>query len=383
MDLAVALGQLGLGVEQVHLARPAVLHQHDDGPGLGREVRRLRCRGRAAAGGRLGRGSRSALRAGRPGPGCRSPGRTSRAARGGSGLEVARIGEQVVMAGSSRDVQELARVQAACGTGGSAARALGRVGRQLLAAGDSRSPGGRAARAHQVDLLRRVGGRPRASAEGRLDPAAPAAAAGRLGHAARRRHAACSSTKASLSIVSDCRTTADDARQVQLVARTGWSKTLSSVRVVIAAGEQVEAAPPRGWSASAGPVLDDDDVRPAEAPAGTGGPPSVRSSLPLTARIASRTASDSSRRSRMRHRSSLSGSVAARRRRRRPSRRLAVGGGGHQQPEQRLELASPAGTNSRRQPVEQLGVRRLGAGHAEVVARSRRCPCRRGAARRG
>src|SRR5205823_783571 len=42
VGLAVLPGQLGLGVEQVHLAGPAVLEQADDGLCLGGVVRRLR-----------------------------------------------------------------------------------------------------------------------------------------------------------------------------------------------------------------------------------------------------------------------------------------------------------------------------------------------------
>ena len=40
MGLSTALGQLRLGVEQVHLAGPAILHQLDDGFGRAREMTR-------------------------------------------------------------------------------------------------------------------------------------------------------------------------------------------------------------------------------------------------------------------------------------------------------------------------------------------------------
>ena len=40
--LAGALGELGLGIEQIHLARSAVLHKLDHGFGLGREMSRAR-----------------------------------------------------------------------------------------------------------------------------------------------------------------------------------------------------------------------------------------------------------------------------------------------------------------------------------------------------
>src|SRR5262249_6071785 len=50
VGLAVLPGEFRLGVEQVHLARAAVLEQADDGPGRGGVVRRAR-RERGAGGG--------------------------------------------------------------------------------------------------------------------------------------------------------------------------------------------------------------------------------------------------------------------------------------------------------------------------------------------
>ena len=127
------------------------------------------------------------------------------------------------------------------------------------------------------------------------------------------------------------------------------------------------SSPTTTWPASSGET-------------GTGGPNIRRLSRPLTARIASRTASASSRRTGIRPSSRLSGSIAS-------SagvapRRLAVGRRGHDQPVQPLQRPAAA-HEVVGQPVEQLGVGRPLAERAEVARRRRRSPGRSGASRRG
>ena len=354
--------QLGLGVEQVHLAGPAVLHQHDDGFGPG-----AKCAG-CALQIEVGRRTADSAASNPRRAGCRPAPCAETQARGvrkhlAAGDRPRRSGMTQCFSwhGSLRDIQKLVGVeqhlaqmrQRLCGCFGRRHRPTAdtawccwRAGRRPSAL---RPSDGLAAKAITKALARFAVRRHSRSA---LKPWP------RTPRPARR-------TKSSLSIVSDCETTADGAGACSC-GQLGLVEGLQQRKVVAPARQQIQAA---AIGSSAAKLLSFFTTTvPSGLPSiGIGGPPIASSSCPLAAEIASRTLSDSSCRSRIRHSNSLPGSTCSGserpicRRSVRPwctagARCLPINARRHDQLHQRLD-APAVRLKFDGQPIEQLGMR--------------------------